>query len=76
MKIARVKYGGSDDTQKDNATVELPWAGHDRDAGWMRFSFDGFTLRSLSGRTRRSRGCIRRGSDFVFFDWSHDLPGV
>jgi hypothetical protein len=24
MKIARVKHGGSDDTQKDNATVELP----------------------------------------------------
>jgi hypothetical protein len=24
MKIARVKHGGRDDAQKDNATIELP----------------------------------------------------
>ena len=24
MKIARIKHGGSHDTQKDNATIELP----------------------------------------------------
>jgi hypothetical protein len=67
-KIARIEQGGSDDTQKDNATIELPWTGHGRKGGRVGFYLSGFTLPSLYGRTPRSRGCIRRGSDFVFFD--------
>src|SRR2546430_10630521 len=73
MKIARIKQGGSNDTQKDNATVEFPRAGQDRDVRRVRFSSAGFLLPFLCGRTPRRRGCIRRRSDFSFFNCSDDL---
>src|SRR5439155_25239820 len=71
-KIARIKHGGSHDTQKDNATIELPGPRHDREVGSVEFSFAGFAFSFLYGRTPRSRGRIRRGSFFVFFDRRHE----
>jgi len=68
MKIARIKHGGSNDTQKDNADIELPGAGHDRQVRSVGFSFATFLSPFLCSRTRRSGRGTRREAGFVFFE--------
>ena len=67
MEISRVKHGGSDDTQKNNATIELPWAGADREVWRVGFYLP--DLRCRLSAAERLKAAVARALDrILFFD--------
>ncbi len=68
MEISRVKRDGSDDTEKNNATIELPWTGCRRE-GW-RVGFYLAGVRYRLSAAERLKAAVARALDRILFLWT------